>query len=66
MFDLTLVTMVNVLQPKARRIVRPISIKVPQSYANKFEAAVKNFEQLAEEEKVLRSKAVQMRFASYF
>ncbi len=37
-----------------------------KNYITQFESAVKNFEQIAEEETQLKNKAVHMRLASYF
>jgi len=40
--------------------------KFTKNYVSQFESAVKNFEQILEEEKVLKNKAVHMRLASNF
>ncbi len=40
--------------------------QTPQRYVSQFEHAVENFEEMMEEEKILKGRAVHMRLASYF
>lgn len=53
----------NNVRSRAQGVSKEIFSK---NYISQFEFSVKNFEQMLEEENILKSKAVYMRLASYF